>query len=140
MIDVSRPARRCAANAARARVMWSGRCSPTSMPTSTCWSTATLAGRFSHPRHYRKTVSLGKAIALHGDRLLPGLGVGRVSDPGNRDLPRTEPGSELPTAVLSMGLMIPAVLSVSSRLVLDTVTRGRREMKLLAYLSQPAIN
>jgi len=23
--------------------------------------------------------------------------------------------------------------------VLDTVTRGRREMKLLAYLSQPAI-
>ena len=44
----------------------------------------------------------------------------------------------LPTAVLSMGLMIVAVLSVSSGLVLDTVTRGRREMKLLAYLSQPA--
>jgi glycosyltransferase involved in cell wall biosynthesis len=46
----------------------------------------------------------------------------------------------LPTAVLSMGLMIVAVLSVSSGLVLDTVTRGRREMKLLAYLSQPAMN
>jgi glycosyltransferase involved in cell wall biosynthesis len=45
----------------------------------------------------------------------------------------------LPTAVLSMGLMIVAVLSVSSGLVLDTVTRGRREMKLLAYLSQPAL-
>jgi glycosyltransferase involved in cell wall biosynthesis len=45
----------------------------------------------------------------------------------------------LPTAVLSMGLMIVAILSVSSGLVLDTVTRGRREMKLLAYLSQPAI-
>jgi glycosyltransferase involved in cell wall biosynthesis len=43
----------------------------------------------------------------------------------------------LPTAVLSMGLMIVAMLSVSSGLVLDTVTRGRREMKLLAYLSQP---
>jgi hypothetical protein len=43
----------------------------------------------------------------------------------------------LPTAVLSMGLMILGVLSVSSGLVLDTVTRGRREMKLLAYLSQP---
>ncbi|MGH6642223.1 MAG: glycosyltransferase family 2 protein, partial [Bradyrhizobium sp.] len=40
----------------------------------------------------------------------------------------------LPTAVLSTGLMIVAVLSVSSGLVLDTVTRGRREMKLLAYL------
>jgi len=45
----------------------------------------------------------------------------------------------LPTAVLSMGLMILAVLSVSSGLVLDTVTRGRREIKLLAYLSQPAM-
>src|SRR5580704_17377186 len=45
----------------------------------------------------------------------------------------------LPTAVLSMGLMILAVLSVSSGLVLDTVTRGRREMKLLAYLSEAPI-
>jgi glycosyltransferase involved in cell wall biosynthesis len=45
----------------------------------------------------------------------------------------------LPTAVLSMGLMILAVLSVSSGLVLDTVTRGRREMKLLAYLSQASL-
>jgi glycosyltransferase involved in cell wall biosynthesis len=44
----------------------------------------------------------------------------------------------LPTAVLSTGLMIVAILSVSSGLILDTVTRGRREMKLLAYLSQPA--
>jgi glycosyltransferase involved in cell wall biosynthesis len=43
----------------------------------------------------------------------------------------------LPTAVLSTGLMIVAVLSISSGLVLDTVTRGRREMKLMAYLSQP---
>lgn len=45
----------------------------------------------------------------------------------------------LPTAVLSMGLMIMALLSLSSGLVLDTVTRGRREMKMLAYLSQPAL-
>jgi glycosyltransferase involved in cell wall biosynthesis len=46
----------------------------------------------------------------------------------------------LPTAVLSTGLMIVAMLSVSSGLVLDTVTRGRREMKLLAYLSQPPVD
>jgi glycosyltransferase involved in cell wall biosynthesis len=46
----------------------------------------------------------------------------------------------LPTAVLSMGLMILAVLSMSSGLVLDTVTRGRREMKLLAYLSQAPLD
>jgi glycosyltransferase involved in cell wall biosynthesis len=45
----------------------------------------------------------------------------------------------LPTAVLSTGLMIVAMLSVSSGLVLDTVTRGRREIKLLAYLSQPPL-
>ena len=45
----------------------------------------------------------------------------------------------LPTAVLSTGLMIVAMLSISSGLVLDTVTRGRREIKLLAYLSQPPL-
>jgi glycosyltransferase involved in cell wall biosynthesis len=44
----------------------------------------------------------------------------------------------LPTAVLSMGLMLMAFLSFSAGLVLDTVTRGRREMKLLAYLSHRA--
>jgi hypothetical protein len=41
--------------------------------------------------------------------------------------------------VLSTGLMIVAALSISSGLVLDTVTRGRREMKLLAYLNQPPV-
>jgi hypothetical protein len=46
----------------------------------------------------------------------------------------------LPTAVLSTGLMIVAMLAASSGLVLDTVTRGRREMKLLAYLSQPGFD
>jgi glycosyltransferase involved in cell wall biosynthesis len=45
----------------------------------------------------------------------------------------------LPTAVLSTGLMIIAILSMSSGLVLDTVTRGRREMKLLAYLAQSSV-
>jgi glycosyltransferase involved in cell wall biosynthesis len=44
----------------------------------------------------------------------------------------------LPTAILSTGLMVLAFLSVSIGLVLDTVTRGRREMKLLAYLSHRA--
>ncbi|MEI7805357.1 MAG: glycosyltransferase family 2 protein [Hyphomicrobiales bacterium] len=44
----------------------------------------------------------------------------------------------LPTAVLAMGLMLLAFLSVASGLVLDTVTRGRRELKLLAYLAHRA--
>jgi hypothetical protein len=42
----------------------------------------------------------------------------------------------LPTAVLSTGLMLAGFLSIASGLILDTVTRGRREMKLLAYLAQ----
>ncbi len=41
----------------------------------------------------------------------------------------------LPTAVLWTGLMLAAFVSVASGLVLDTVTRGRQQMKLLAYLS-----
>jgi glycosyltransferase involved in cell wall biosynthesis len=44
----------------------------------------------------------------------------------------------MPTAVLSTGLMILACLSIACGLVLDTVTRGRREMKMLAYLAQKA--
>jgi glycosyltransferase involved in cell wall biosynthesis len=44
----------------------------------------------------------------------------------------------LPTAVLSTGLMLLASLSLACGLVLDTVTRGRREVKLLAYLAQRA--
>lgn len=42
----------------------------------------------------------------------------------------------LPTAVLSTGLMVLAFLSVACGIILDTVTRGRRELKLLAYLAQ----
>jgi glycosyltransferase involved in cell wall biosynthesis len=44
----------------------------------------------------------------------------------------------LPTAVLSTGLMLAACLSFAVGLILDTVSRGRREMKLLAYLSHRA--
>ena len=41
----------------------------------------------------------------------------------------------LPTAVLSIGLMLLAFLSIACALILDTVTRGRREAKLIAYLT-----
>src|SRR5262245_23365459 len=43
-----------------------------------------------------------------------------------------------PTAILAIGLMVLAVLSVFGGLIFDTVPRGRRELKLLAYLAQPA--
>ena len=41
----------------------------------------------------------------------------------------------MPTALLATGFMIVALLSLSCGLVLDTVTRGRREFKRLMYLA-----
>ncbi len=43
----------------------------------------------------------------------------------------------LPTAVLSMGLVLSGLLALACGLVLDTVTRGRREAKRIAYLAFP---
>jgi len=62
-------------------------------------------------------VSLGIAIPIFATYLTDGV------------VPR------LPTAVLSTGLMMIACLAIACSLVLDTVTRGRREIKRLAYLS-----
>jgi glycosyltransferase involved in cell wall biosynthesis len=61
-------------------------------------------------------VSIGLAVPVFSTYLEEGL------------VPR------LPTAVLSTGLMLLAFLSVACGLILDTVTRGRRELRLLAYL------
>lgn len=44
----------------------------------------------------------------------------------------------LPTAVLATGIMLSALLGITVGLVLDTVTRGRREIKMLAYLRHAA--
>ena len=43
-----------------------------------------------------------------------------------------------PTAILSTGMMLLAFLFIVAGLILDTVTKGRRELKLIAYLAQPA--
>jgi hypothetical protein len=40
----------------------------------------------------------------------------------------------IPTAVLSTGMMLVAVMSFVCGLILDTVTRGRRELKRMHYL------
>jgi hypothetical protein len=42
-----------------------------------------------------------------------------------------------PTAILVTGMAIVSVLCFFTGLILDTVTRGRREMRRLAYLAQP---
>jgi glycosyltransferase involved in cell wall biosynthesis len=44
-----------------------------------------------------------------------------------------------PTAILVTGLMIVAVISFAVGLILDTVVRGRREVRRLFYLSFPAV-
>jgi glycosyltransferase involved in cell wall biosynthesis len=43
-----------------------------------------------------------------------------------------------PTAILVTGMTVIAVLCFFAGLILDTVTRGRREMRRLAYLALPA--
>ncbi len=44
----------------------------------------------------------------------------------------------LPTALLSTALVLLASLSLACGLILDTVTRGRKEAKRIAYLAIPA--
>ena len=44
-----------------------------------------------------------------------------------------------PTAILITGMMIVAVISFAVGLILDTVVRGRREVRRLAYLSYPVV-
>ena len=45
----------------------------------------------------------------------------------------------LPTAVLSTGLALLSFLALACGLILDSVARGRREAKRLAYLRLPSI-
>ena len=44
-----------------------------------------------------------------------------------------------PTAILATGLVVLSFLSFASSLILDSVARGRKEAKRIAYLSVPAI-
>jgi hypothetical protein len=44
----------------------------------------------------------------------------------------------LPTAVLALGLVLLSFLSLCCGLILDSVARGRKEIKRLAYLAIPA--
>jgi hypothetical protein len=71
------------------------------------------------------------AAVLAGFGLVLGTGV-VVEYMETRLVPR------LPTAVLATGLMLLASLSVAAGLILDSVARGRREAKRLAYLAAGA--
>jgi glycosyltransferase involved in cell wall biosynthesis len=67
------------------------------------------------------------------------LGVG-VSVPVIGDYLRTGLVPRLPTAVLSAAIVELSVLSLVCGLILDSVARGRKEAKRLAYLSIPPVN
>lgn len=55
-----------------------------------------------------------------------------------REFMRTGLVPRLPTAILASGLMILSFLAFSCGLILDSVARGRRELKRLAYLALSA--
>jgi hypothetical protein len=52
---------------------------------------------------------------------------------------RTGLVARFPTAILSTGIMLLGFLSLAAGLILDTVTRGRRELKRLHYLQIHAV-
>ena len=55
------------------------------------------------------------------------------------DYMRTGLVPRLPTAVLSTGLVLLGFLSIACGLILDSVSRGRKELKRLAYLAVPVL-
>ena len=73
--------------------------------------------------------AIGAALALLGVILAAPLVITYMH---TRLVPR------FPTAVLVTGLMILASLNLFAGIILDTVVRGRREMRRLAYLALPA--
>jgi glycosyltransferase involved in cell wall biosynthesis len=64
------------------------------------------------------------------------LGVG-LGIPAVTEFVRTDLVSRLPSAVLAMGLVGMAMLSLVAGLILDSVAHGRKELKCLAYLMIP---
>jgi hypothetical protein len=73
------------------------------------------------------------ALAL----VLTGFGLGL---PVVLDFVRTGLVPRLPTALLSTGLVLLSCLSLTCGLILDAVSRGRKELKRLTYLSIPALD
>lgn len=66
--------------------------------------------------------------------ILAGLGLGL---PVIAHFMRTGLVPRLPTAILALGFVLLGFLAIASGLILDSVARGRREMKRLAYLAIP---
>ncbi len=71
------------------------------------------------------------ALALAGLGLVLGTGI-------VLEFMRTGLVPRLPTAVLASAVILLAALSLACGLILDSVARGRKEMKRMAYLAVPA--
>ena len=67
--------------------------------------------------------------------LLPGLAFGSSV---TIEFMRSGLVPRLPTAVLATGMVLLSFLSFACGLILDSVARGRRELKRMAYLAIPA--
>ena len=97
---------------------------------------AHLERRPAHPAHHLPALKARAAAAvLRRHRRCCWRSLGRLRRPGDVTYLETGLVPRLPTAVLATGLMLLAFLSGAIGLVLDTVTRGRREIKRLAYLA-----
>ena len=97
-----------------------------------------LARRFSDSRYHPKTVQVGKPLRFFTVyRHLPYVVSMGLAIPVPVTYPRAGPRSAAADRGAVDGVDDRGGAVDSSGLVLDTVTRGRREMKLLAYLSQP---
>jgi hypothetical protein len=68
--------------------------------------------------------------------LLLGLGLGF---PLVTEFLRTGLVPRFPTAILATGIVVLSFLSFAAGLILDSVARGRKEMKRIAYLAIPAV-
>jgi glycosyltransferase involved in cell wall biosynthesis len=73
------------------------------------------------------------AFFFTGGAVLAALSV-VLATPVVVDFMRTGLVERIPTAVLATGIMLVAVMSFVCGLILDTVTRGRRELKRMHYL------
>ena len=75
-------------------------------------------------------------FAVSGSLLL--LAALAIGEPVVMEFLHTGLVSKLPSAVLATGMVLLSSLTLVCGMVLDSVERGRREMKRLAYLTIPA--
>lgn len=92
-------------------------------------------GRPLHPEHDGELVSHGAARSVfRRNRGVLALAAIILAVPLTITYAQTGLVPCAPTAILSTELMLPASLNLFAGLILDTVFRGRRELRRLAYL------